>query len=156
MTDAPPPLSHTIRVNVRFGHSDLLQIAWHGHYVQWLEDARQSLGTAVGLGYEDLIRERFAAPIVDMHLSYKRPARYGDKLDVKASMIWQQVPKLVHKYEIRRAGDNELLTTGETTQVLLHPTGELALNFPPFLETLREKWKQGKINPPQDPLETWA
>ena len=59
MTDAPPPLSHTIRVNVRFGHSDLLQIAWHGHYVQWLEDARQSLGTAVGLGYEDLIRERF-------------------------------------------------------------------------------------------------
>ncbi|MCA8913202.1 MAG: acyl-CoA thioesterase [Planctomycetes bacterium] len=156
MSETPAPLSHTIRVTVRFGHSDLLAIAWHGHYVQWLEDARQSLGTAIGLGYEDLIKVKFAAPIVDLKLKYKRPAKYGDKLDVRASLIWQPVPKLVHQYEIRRAGDNELLTTAETTQVLLHPTGELALNFPPFLEAIREKWQAGEINPPQDPQTSWA
>ncbi|MCA8916447.1 MAG: acyl-CoA thioesterase [Planctomycetes bacterium] len=152
----PEPLSHSIIVTVRFGHSDLLQIAWHGHYVQWLEDARQSLGTAIGLGYEDLIRERFAAPIVDMSLKYKRPAKYGDKLLVTASMIWQQVPKLVHRYEVRRVGDNELLTTAETTQVLLHPDGNLALNFPPFLEELRKRWQSGQIKLTDKPTESWA
>ncbi|MCG3182738.1 MAG: hypothetical protein ICCCNLDF_00804 [Planctomycetes bacterium] len=152
----PAPLSHSILITVRFGHSDLLEIVWHGHYVQWLEDARQSLGTTIGLGYEDLMREKFAAPIVDMQLKYKRPARYGDKLKVTATLHWQQVPKLVHSYEVRRMSDNELLTTAETTQVLLHPTGELALNFPPFLEKLRQRWQAGQIKLEDKPTESWA
>lgn len=141
---------------MRFGHSDLLRIVWHGHYVQWLEDARQSLGTAIGLGYEDLIKLKHAAPIVDMHLAYKRPARYGDDLDVTAKLIWQDTPKLVHHYEVRRLEDGELLTTGETVQVLLNPDGELALNFPPFLEKLRERWSRGEIKLPTEPRKTWG
>lgn len=152
----PEPLTHTIIVPVRFGHSDLLRIVWHGHYVQWLEDARQSMGTAIGLGYEDLLRERHAAPIVDMHLAYKRPARYGDDLLVSASLHWAEVPKLKHTYEIRRASNNELLTTAETLQVLLTPAGDLALNFPPFLLALREKWQRGEINPPAGPSRGWG
>lgn len=156
MNDKPQPLSHTIRVTVRFGHSDLLRIVWHGHYVQWLEDARQSLGTAIGLGYEDLVRERYAAPVVDMQLKYKRPARYGDKLHVTATLHWTEVPKLLHSYEIRRAEDGELLTTAETTQVLLTPAGELALNFPPFLEGIRADWAKGRLSPPTEPAESWA
>jgi acyl-CoA thioester hydrolase len=152
----PPPLTRTVRVAVRFGHSDLLRIVWHGNYVQWLEDARQSLGTAIGLGYEDLLREKYAAPIVDMGLKYRRPARYGDRLDVTASLHWSEVPKLRHTYEVRRVADGELLTTAETTQVLLHPGGDLVLNFPPFLKAIRERWRAGEITPPDTPLETWA
>lgn len=152
----PAPLSHTVRVTVRFGQSDLLRIVWHGNYVQWLEDARQSLGTAIGLGYEDLVRERYAAPIVDMQLKYKRPARYGDKLDVIATLHWAEVPKLRHTYEVRRVGDGELLTTAETTQVLLTPQGDLALNFPPFLEDIRRSWRAGEISTPNQPTESWA
>jgi acyl-CoA thioester hydrolase len=150
----PEPLSHTIRVTVRFGHSDLLGIVWHGNYVQWLEDARQSLGTAIGLGYENLMQEKFAAPIVDMQLQYKKPARYGDKLEITATLHWAEVPKLRHTYEVRRGSD--LLTTAETTQVLLTPEGDLALNFPPFLEAIRNKWKAGEIKTPDQPTESWA
>lgn len=139
------PLSHTLAVTVRFMESDLLRMAWHGNYVRWLEDARQALGARIGLGYEDFMRERIACPLVDMHLAYKRPARYGDKLHVTARLLWMEVPKLVHHYEVRRATDNELLTTGETIQVLLHPGGELALNFPPFLEAFRARWRAGGI-----------
>lgn len=145
MSSTPPPLSHTVRLTVRFKESDLLGIVWHGNYVTYLEDARQALGVQIGLSYEDFMRERFAAPIVDLRLQYKRPAKYGDKLDVTASVIWQEVPKFVHRYEIRRVGDGELLTTAETTQVLVHPDGNLALNFPPFVEAVRERWRQGKI-----------
>ncbi|MBZ0135312.1 MAG: acyl-CoA thioesterase [Planctomycetes bacterium] len=156
MEENPAALKHTVRVTVRFGHSDLLRIVWHGNYVQWLEDARQSLGTAIGLGYEDFVRERYAAPIVDMRLKYKRPARYGDVLDVTAALHWADVPKLRHTYEVRRAETGELLTTGETTQVLLTPNGELALNFPPFFEAIRQKWRGGQISPPRKPQEGWA
>ncbi|MBK9973768.1 MAG: acyl-CoA thioesterase [Planctomycetes bacterium] len=145
MTATPPPLSHTVRLTVRFKESDLLGIVWHGNYVTYLEDARQALGVQIGLSYEDFMRQRFAAPIVDLRLQYKRPAKYGDKLDVTASLVWQEVPKFVHRYEIRRSSDSELLTTAETTQVLLHPDGSLALNFPPFVEAVRERWRRNEI-----------
>jgi len=145
MPDIPAPLSHTVRVTVRFKESDLLGIVWHGNYVTYLEDARQALGVEIGLSYEDFMREKIAAPIVDIRLQYKKPARYGDKLDVTASLPWLEVPKFVHRYEIRRAGDGELLTVAETTQVLLHPDGGLALNFPTFVEQVRQRWRQGKI-----------
>lgn len=155
MTTPAPLTSHT-RVKVRFGDSDLLRIAWHGHYVRWFEDARQSLGDAIGIGYEDLIRLEHAAPVVDMRLQYKRPARYGDHLRVTVALHWADVPKLRHTYEIRREGDDELLTTGETTQVLLTPTGDLALNFPDFLNDLRDRWRNGDIEIDPDPNEHWA
>jgi acyl-CoA thioesterase FadM len=66
------------------------------------------------------------------------------------------VPKLLHTYEVRRVSDNELLTTAETTQVLLHPDGNLALNFPPFLDELRNKWQAGQINLTDKPTHSWA
>jgi acyl-CoA thioester hydrolase len=146
----PEPMAHTVRVTVRFKESDLLGIVWHGNYVTYLEDARQSLGVQIGLSYEDLMREQFAAPLVDLHLQYKQPARYGDKLDVTAALHWTEVPKLVHHYEIRHAESGELLTTATSTQVLLRPDGQLALNFPPFLEEFRRRWQAGKIAPSQE------
>ena len=148
MAESVPPLQHTIRATVRFREADLLGIVWHGHYVKFLEDARQVMGAHVGLGYEDFMREGFAAPLVDMRLQYKRPARYGDKVDITALLHWSEVPKLRYTYEIHRAADGELLTLAETVQVLLHPDSRLALNFPPFLEAFRARWQQGQIRLP--------
>lgn len=141
----PAPISHTTRVTVRFKEADALGIVWHGHYVTYLEDARQALGAAIGLSYEDFLAHEFFAPLVDLKLQYKAPARYGDKLDVKATMHWSEVPKLVTSYEIRRAKDGALLATGETTQVLTTRKGELVLNFPPFFAGVRERWAQGTL-----------
>lgn len=151
MADPVAPLRHTIRATVRFREADLLGIVWHGHYVKFLEDARQVMGAYIGLGYEDFMREGFAGPLVDMRLQYKRPARYGDKIDITAMLHWSEVPKLRYTYEIRRVADGELLTLAETVQVLLHPDGQLALNFPPFLEAFRTRWQQGQLRIPPGP-----
>jgi acyl-CoA thioester hydrolase len=147
----PAPLSHTLRTPVRFMESDLLRMVWHGHYVLYLEDARQALGAQIGLAYEDFMRERYACPVVDLQLKYRRPARYGDTLDITARLHWMEVPKLRYTYEVRRAGDGELLTTAESVQVLVRPDGNLVLNFPPFLEQFRQRWRRGEIRTPQAP-----
>lgn len=143
--DSPAPVSHTTRVTVRFKEADALGIVWHGHYVTYLEDARQALGAAIGLSYEDFLANDFFAPLVDLKLQYKAPARYGDRLDVAASMHYSEVPKLVTSYEIRRAKDGALLATAETTQVLTTRKGELVLNFPPFFDKVREQWAEGTL-----------
>ncbi len=152
--DKPPPVSFTTRVTVRFKEADVLGIVWHGHYVTYLEDARQNLGRQIGLAYEDFMAAGLAAPIVDLKIQYKAPARYGDKVDVTASMVYADVPKLVTTYELRRAGDRALLATAQTTQVLTGAQGELVLNFPPLFETARKRWLGGEFHrqgasPPQ-------
>ena len=141
----PPPLTGTTRVTVRFKESDSLGIVWHGHYVSYLEDARQALGARVGLGYLEMMHEGFAAPIVDLSIKYLQSARYGDKIDVFTSIVYPLVPKIVATFELRRAGTGELLATASTTQVLTSPAGELVLNFPEFMEKIRERWRNGEF-----------
>jgi acyl-CoA thioester hydrolase len=151
------PLTHVMRTTVRFMESDLLRVVWHGHYVLYLEDARQALGERIGLGYEDFMREGYACPVVDLSLKYKAPARYGDKLDIAASLHWMEVPKLRYSYEIRRAGSGELLTTAESIQVLLNMQGQLVLNLPPFVEEIRRRWRAGEIKLDGSPQPTpWS
>lgn len=137
------PIRHTTRVTVRFKEADVLGIVWHGNYVAYLEDARQALGERLGLSYQDILDEGYLAPVVDLKIQYKAPARYGDKLDVTAVMQPTEVPKLVMTYEVRRAADGRLLAAAETTQVFTTPEGELALNFPAFLTRIRERWQAG-------------
>ncbi|GIK53717.1 MAG: acyl-CoA thioesterase [Planctomycetaceae bacterium] len=141
----PAPLTHTTRVTVRFKEADALGIVWHGNYVTYLEDARQELGVRIGLSYEDFLDQGYFAPLVDLKIQYKAPARYGDKLDVTATMHYADVPKLVTSYELRRARDGMLLATAETTQVLTTRQGELVLNFPPFFDKVRQAWLRGEI-----------
>ncbi|MHC4840962.1 MAG: acyl-CoA thioesterase [Planctomycetota bacterium] len=152
----PDPLSFTVKRPVRFADSDLLQIVWHGHYVLWLEDARQALGEHIGLSYEALIEHEVAAPIVDMQLKYKLSAKYGDILCVTANLHWEETPKLRHSYEVRRESDNALLTTAETTQVLVNTDGQMLLNFPQFLLDVRERWANGKIETSGSADSPWA
>ncbi|MEE9312478.1 MAG: thioesterase family protein [Planctomycetota bacterium] len=141
----PEPLTFSIKRPVRFADSDLLQIVWHGHYVLWLEDARQALGEHIGLSYEALIEYKIAAPIVELGLKYKLSARYGDMLCISAKLHWEETPKLRHTYEVRRESDYVLLTTAETTQVLVNTDGQMLLNFPDFLLDLRKRWQAGEI-----------
>ncbi len=141
----PAPVSHTTRVTVRFKEADALGIVWHGNYVTYLEDARQELGVRLGLSYEDFLAKDYFAPLVDLKIQYKAPARYGDKVDVTAAMHWSEVPKVVTSYEIRRAKDGLLLATAETTQVLTTRAGELVLNFPPFFAQVRQRWLNGEL-----------
>ncbi|MCC6573483.1 MAG: acyl-CoA thioesterase [Planctomycetes bacterium] len=153
----PAPVSHTTRVTVRFKEADVLGIVWHGNYVAYLEDARQNLGKRVGLAYEDFLAQGIHAPIVDLKIQYRSPARYGDKVDVAATAHYTDVPKLVTTYELRRASDGTLLATAETTQVLTNGKGELILNFPPLLTTARERWARGEFKDAQPPQASpWA
>ena len=36
-------LSETVRVQVRFSEVDSIHMVWHGHYITYMEDAREAL-----------------------------------------------------------------------------------------------------------------
>ena len=46
-------LSYVAEIPVRFSEVDSLQIVWHGHYIEYMEEAREAFGKKYGLSYLD-------------------------------------------------------------------------------------------------------
>ncbi len=55
-------LTDNTTIKVRFSEVDSMQIVWHGEYVRYFEDGRESFGKHYGLGYMDIYREGYMVP----------------------------------------------------------------------------------------------
>jgi acyl-CoA thioester hydrolase len=134
---APRPF--IVSFDVRFPEVDAYGVVWHGHYVLYMEVARNALCAAGGLTPADALAAGYKVPITRVTLDLKRPARLDDRLQVSTILRESGTAKLVMDYEIRRLPSRELLATGSTEQVLLNPKGELLLTLPAAVKTLVSK-----------------
>ena len=129
--DQSPPkkVSACIEQLIPFHDVDMGEIVWHGHYVRYIEIARCELLDKVGYGYQEMADSSCFWPIVNMRIKYLRPAVFGQKIQVKATLEeWEY--RLRITYEIRDA-EGTLLTEGLTDQVPLDKeTREMMLGMP--------------------------
>ena len=114
-------------------------VVWHGSYSAFFEDAREAWGKAYGLGYLDMFRNGFYAPLVDLHFQFKRPIRYGQTIRIDAIYKPTEAAKLIFDYEIHDEADDALLTTGRSVQVFMNTNYELLWENPPFVEEWKAK-----------------
>ncbi|MBC3757197.1 acyl-CoA thioesterase [Hyunsoonleella sp. SJ7] len=135
-------LEHISQVRVRFVETDPLGIVWHGNYIQYFEDGRESFGRKHGISYLDQKDHGFATPIVKSSTDHKLPLRYGDIATIRTIYVDSPAAKMVFRYEVYNQ-DNKLVCTGETVQVFVDNVGngELALSIPEFFM----EWKK-KVN----------
>jgi acyl-CoA thioester hydrolase len=112
-------LTDTIEVPVRFSEVDSLGIVWHGHYLRYFEDGRESFGTRYGLSYLDYYAEGYLVPIVSVQCDYKQVVRYGDRILVETIYTSCESAKINFTYRLVNAETRELVVTGSTTQVFL-------------------------------------
>jgi acyl-CoA thioester hydrolase len=139
---APRPfIEETTIVRVRFNEVDALHIVWHGHYVNYFEEARRAFGRRLGIDYPTFIEKRIAVPVIHLELNFLAPARLPDTLEVTARLLKSDSARLDFDYEIRREGESTLLATGSTSQVFTTPAGELILNWPPFMLERIKEWE---------------
>jgi len=137
----PKQIEHTSQVRVRFVETDPLGIVWHGNYIQYFEDGRESFGRKHGISYLDQKDHGYATPIVKSSTDHKFPLRYGDIATIKTIYIDSPAAKMVFHYEIYNQ-DNQLVCTGETVQVFVDNIGdgELSLTIPEFFM----EWKKNE------------
>ena len=109
-------LSATIDVEVPFHDVDAMNVAWHGHYVKYLELARCALLRRFDYDYPQMQTSGYLWPIVECHLKYVRPALYGQKLRVEATLL-EYENRLKIGYTIRDIDSGERMTKAYTTQV---------------------------------------
>lgn len=134
-------LAAEIEVEVPFHDVDAMSVAWHGHYVKYFELARCALLRRFDYDYPQMEASGYLWPIVECHLKYVGPARYGQRLKVQARLLeWENRIKI--GYLIRDTATGARLTKGYTTQVAVAAaSGELQLVSPPvLLEKLERAW----------------
>ena len=112
-------LVDTVPVKVRFNEVDSLGIVWHGHYVRYFEDGRESFGEKYQLRYLDFYNNGYVVPIVSIQAEYKRVLKYGDNLIVETIYIYNESAKIKFNYRLLNEETGELVVTGSTTQVFL-------------------------------------
>lgn len=132
-------LSCLTRVTVRFSEVDFLGIVWHGNYVKYLEDGREEFGRRFGLEYMKIYERGFVAPVVDVHMQYKSPARIDDILTVETAYVPDRGAKVIYDYTVRREDSGQVLLTARSVQLIQTSDGELVLSKPDFLR----EWEAG-------------
>ena len=103
-------------VQVPFFDIDTMHVVWHGHYVKYLEVARCALLDKLGHNYTHMLESGYAWPVIDLQLRYVRGAVFGQRINVRASLVeWENRLKI--NYLISDAATGERMTRASTVQV---------------------------------------
>ncbi len=127
-------------VKVRFNEVDSMKVVWHGNYVKYLEDGRDSFGEKYGIHYLDFFREDVIVPLVNLTLEYKKPLKYGEKAIVETRYVDCDAAKLMFEYTIYRSSNMEVVATAKSVQVFLNTNMEMMLTLPEFFVKWKDKW----------------
>jgi len=131
-------LQSEIEVLVPFFDVDSMDIVWHGHYVKYLEVARCALLDRIGHNYQQMRDAGYGWPIIDLQLRYVRPARFNQRISVRADLVeWENRLKI--NYLIRDVETGERLTRASSVQVAVEiASREMLLTSPTvFVEAVR-------------------
>src|SRR5688500_2931309 len=122
-----------VTLSPAFHDLDPMEVVWHGNYVKYLELARCALLQRFDYDYPQMRESGYFWPIVDLRTKYLRPARFGQRLTVRAELVeWEFRMKIA--YLISDADTGEAVTRAETIQVAVDiATGEMCFASPPVL-----------------------
>ena len=114
-------LSAEAEIEVPFFDVDPMRVVWHGHYVKYFEVARCALLRRIDYDYPQMQESGYLWPVVEIHLRYARPARYGQRVTAQARLL-EYENRLKIGYVISDRATGERLTKGWSLQVAVDAT----------------------------------
>ena len=102
------------RVRVRMYHTDFVGGAFHGRYFDLFEEARTEAFRRAGFHWEMTHREGIAFVVTGIGAEFFRPTAMDDDLAISVFVTRLTKARCVVEYEVRRAGETELLARGHT------------------------------------------
>lgn len=122
-----------VEIEIPFHDVDVMGVAWHGHYVKYLEIARCALLDKIDYNYPQMRDSGYAWPVIDIRIRYPQPLYFQQKVRVVAKLDeWEN--RLKVSYEIRDSETGKRLTRAHTVQVAMDmKTGEMMFASPDIL-----------------------
>ena len=122
-----------VEMEIPFHDVDVMGVAWHGHYVKYLEIARCVLLDKIDYNYPQMEASGYAWPVIEVRIRYPQPLYFQQKVKVKASLDeWENRLKVSYLIEDLETGQR--LTKAYTVQVAVDmETGEMLYASPDVL-----------------------
>ena len=108
-------------LKVRFAETDAMGVVYHANYLPWCECARLALIEGIGLNYAEMTKKGFHLPVVEVRVKYRRPARFGDTVEIESAIIERPSVKIKIEYKISAGGI--LLAEAQTVHVFVNSEG---------------------------------
>jgi acyl-CoA thioester hydrolase len=106
-------------IRVRYAETDQMGIVYHANYFPWFEEARTGFFEAIGLCYRELEEQGFYFPLTECACRFRAPARYADRLTVRARISEVKGAQVKLAYEVFLKEGCKLLAEGSTSHVFV-------------------------------------
>jgi acyl-CoA thioester hydrolase len=117
----PMNMTSETRLRVRYAETDRMGVVYYSNYLVWMEVGRVALCETLGFNYRDMENnDGVMLAVAEAQCRYRSPARFDDEVIVK-TWVEEANPRIVtFGYEMRLAGDDRVLATGQTRHVLVN------------------------------------
>jgi acyl-CoA thioester hydrolase len=108
---------------IPYGHVDQMGHIYYGNYLLYFEMARTEMMRAGGLTYREFEEMGYMVPVLEAHANYHGRVLYDDEIDIycKGSIVGRT--KMKFEYEIKRVGEDKVLTSGWTMHAVINEKG---------------------------------
>lgn len=117
------PRTTVYEVEVAFGDCDPAGIVFFPNYSKWMDASSLNYFRQCGLpSWRELKKTRgiVGMPLLEIHTKFRRPATYGERLQIHTSVIEWRDKVLVHRHVVKR-GDELLCEGTEIRAFVVHP-----------------------------------
>lgn len=129
----PWQLSAEVDVTVPFHDVDMMAVAWHGHYLRYIELARCALLDRIDYNYPQMEASGYLWPVIDVRMKCIAPLRFGQTVRVRATLVEYQHRLKIH-YLLYDPQSGKRTSKGYTVQVAVSKqSGEMCLASPQVL-----------------------
>lgn len=117
-------------IRVLFADTDAMGIVYYANHLRWFEVGRVELMRTMGMAYRELTERGIHLPVTGAQVRYLSPARYDDRLEIRAAVRELGRASITFAYRILRADDGARLAEGSTTHAFTDGTGRV-IRIPP-------------------------
>jgi acyl-CoA thioester hydrolase len=128
------------RIPVKFSELDPMRRVWHGNYVKYMEDGRESFGRHYpGCDYTVMMETGITAPVYEVKYRCLAPLEMNDVAVIHTTYVPRRGARLDYRYQIFRERDGALCLEGSTIQLFIDQNGEQMLEEPFFFADWKKK-----------------
>ncbi len=110
---------------VRYAETDAQGVVHHSSYVVWLEEARSHYARARGTDYAHFEQAGYALSVIELHVRYAAPARYGDLIAVRCWVDELKSRTVTFGYQVAHAQTGLVYATGQSRHICVNREGRV-------------------------------
>ena len=118
---------------VRFAETDAQGIVHNANYLVWFEIARVDYLEAFAGGYQRLRDDGLEATVVESHVRYLVPARFGDRIRIWTRCLDVRGARFRYEYALERVLDGVQIADGWTSHACVNAKTMRPTRMPAWL-----------------------